>query len=236
MKYHYIYKTTNTVNKKYYVGKHSTDDMDDGYLGSGKAFTRVIRKYGKEVFVKEILSFENNSDELNIKEIEIVNESLVNDPLSYNIALGGQGGNLGKVVNAKIGQAMSKINKGVPKKQSHKDSLKNTWVRKLADGFRFDDSRSEKISKSCKSFWNQYSEIERKEMCGHPKEKNGFYNKKHTQESIEKMKANLPDRSGANSPSAKPIDLNGVTYSTRNECMQSLGLNKRQFYKLIGEK
>ena len=31
-----IYKTTNKISDKVYIGKHQTKDLEDGYLGSGK--------------------------------------------------------------------------------------------------------------------------------------------------------------------------------------------------------
>jgi len=55
MKIVYNYITTNKVNGKQYVGMHSTDNVDDGYLGSGIAIINAINKYGKENFTREIL-------------------------------------------------------------------------------------------------------------------------------------------------------------------------------------
>lgn len=47
-----IYKTTNLINDKIYVGKHNTS-VNDGYLGSGKILKQSIKKYGKKtLFVK----------------------------------------------------------------------------------------------------------------------------------------------------------------------------------------
>jgi hypothetical protein len=43
---HIIYKITNMVNGKYYVGRHSTTDINDGYMGSGIWIKNAIRKYG----------------------------------------------------------------------------------------------------------------------------------------------------------------------------------------------
>lgn len=36
IKYHYLYKTTNLITNEFYIGVHSTYDLKDGYLGSGK--------------------------------------------------------------------------------------------------------------------------------------------------------------------------------------------------------
>lgn len=88
----FIYKTKNKINGKYYIGKHTTDDLDDGYLGSGTILKRAVRKYGGENFEREILMFCENEEELNKKEREIVNQKLLDDPLSYNLKLGGEGG------------------------------------------------------------------------------------------------------------------------------------------------
>lgn len=47
---HYIYKITNILNGKYYVGKHSSNCIQkDGYMGSGKHLKNAIKKYGREL-------------------------------------------------------------------------------------------------------------------------------------------------------------------------------------------
>ena len=53
-KYYFTYKITNLLNGRFYLGMHSTEDLDDGYLGSGVAIQRAVRKYGKENFSKEV--------------------------------------------------------------------------------------------------------------------------------------------------------------------------------------
>jgi hypothetical protein len=93
MKHYIIYKTTNNINNKIYIGKHQTNNLDDGYLGSGKYLKNAIKKYGKENFTREILHYCTSLEELNEKEAEIVNASFVLRDDTYNLALGGEGGN-----------------------------------------------------------------------------------------------------------------------------------------------
>ena len=62
---HYIiYRTTNLINNKYYVGCHQTANINDGYLGSGKHLKHAIKFYGHENFKVEILNFANSKIEM----------------------------------------------------------------------------------------------------------------------------------------------------------------------------
>jgi len=90
-KHHFIYRTTNIINGKYYIGVHNTNDIEDGYLGSGVLLQRAIKKYGIGNFKREIIKHFNTSEEAFNNEISVVNESVVNDDNSYNLSLGGDG-------------------------------------------------------------------------------------------------------------------------------------------------
>jgi hypothetical protein len=89
--YYFIYKTTNKINQKYYYGAHTTTDMNDGYLGSGVALKKAIKKYGKENFYREIIELCDNENEMYLKEEQIVAENYKKDDC-YNMNVGGRGG------------------------------------------------------------------------------------------------------------------------------------------------
>lgn len=89
---HYIYKTTCIPTEKFYIGMHSTFDMEDGYLGSGRRLKYSISKYGKEKHKKEILEFCKDGIELKCREKEIVNEDFIKDEMCMNLMVGGKGG------------------------------------------------------------------------------------------------------------------------------------------------
>ena len=81
----------------YYIGCHQTDTIEDGYLGSGKYLKRAISAYGVENFSRQILFECVTVNEMFSKETELVNEDVVKDTNSYNLKIGGSGGNPGIV-------------------------------------------------------------------------------------------------------------------------------------------
>jgi hypothetical protein len=91
-KYNFIYKTMNLITNKFYLGMRSTDNLEDGYLGSGKILIRSVKKYGKENHKREILEFLSDREKLKEREKEIVNEDILKDPLCMNLMIGGEGG------------------------------------------------------------------------------------------------------------------------------------------------
>lgn len=92
-RYNYFYRITNTIDGKYYYGVHSTDDLDDGYFGSGKRLKLAIKKHGAENFVKEIIKFFDSADDMYAYERSVVDMGKVRDRQCYNMAIGGEGGN-----------------------------------------------------------------------------------------------------------------------------------------------
>jgi hypothetical protein len=90
-KIHTVYKTTNVVNGKFYIGVHKTEDPNDSYLGSGSHLKNAIKKYGRENFSKEVLFCFDTREAAFDKETELVAEHLGSDRC-YNVSFGGETG------------------------------------------------------------------------------------------------------------------------------------------------
>lgn len=95
-KYNYFYKITNNINGHFYYGIHSTDNLNDGYMGSGYRINLAYKKYGIENFTKEILIIFDTREEASNYEMEMVTEELIKDSNCYNIKTGGD---FGRTVN-----------------------------------------------------------------------------------------------------------------------------------------
>ncbi|QIG71661.1 Seg-like homing endonuclease protein [Rhizobium phage RHph_TM40] len=90
--FYVIYKITNNINGKIYIGAHRTHSLTDTYMGSGKYIKRAIDKYGRKNFSKEVLFSFDNSEDMYNKEREIVNEEYLQSHGHYNLRVGGLGG------------------------------------------------------------------------------------------------------------------------------------------------
>ena len=89
--YYIIYKTTNTVNNKFYIGAHRTESLDDTYLGSGIRLKRAIAKYGRDNFSREILEVCETEELMYTRERELVDTELLRSDNTYNLVVGGRG-------------------------------------------------------------------------------------------------------------------------------------------------
>ena len=90
--FYILYKTTNLINGNIYIGIHQTNNLNDGYLGSGKNLLNAIKKYGKPNFYREILEFFIDEKSMVDREIEIVTEDFCKRKDTYNIMPGGKWG------------------------------------------------------------------------------------------------------------------------------------------------
>lgn len=90
-KYHIVYKTVNKVNNKLYVGLHSTNNLNDKYLGSGWLLKAAIAKYGRENFKRTTLFILETRQLARELESLIVDSSFVSRSDTYNLTVGGMG-------------------------------------------------------------------------------------------------------------------------------------------------
>jgi len=89
---HYLYKTTCKVTGRYYIGMHSTNNLEDGYLGSGKRLRYSIRKHGEDNHEKEILEFFDTRELLVEAEKAAITQDVLDDDMCMNLKGGGDGG------------------------------------------------------------------------------------------------------------------------------------------------
>lgn len=171
MKHNLVYKITNLINGNYYIGKHSTDNIDDEYMGSGKLIQKAINKYGIENFKKEILFDFLTEEEAYQKEKELMplEKTHYYNNKCYNLVEGGEGGIMTDETKNKIrktnqqycGEKHSQY--GKPKSTETKEKISKTVSEKTKGelngmyGKKLKDCMSsEKYEEWCKKNGNCY--------------------------------------------------------------------------------
>ena len=127
-KVHFLYKSTNQLNGNYYVGIHSTNKVDDSYIGSGTRFRNEVRKYGKSNFTREILEFFSTRDKALLAELGYVS-SILQDPNCLNLCEGGRAGGLNDEARKKSKERRDWLRENSPEWNSEVS-------RKVSEGLR----------------------------------------------------------------------------------------------------
>lgn len=130
-----VYKTTNLVNGKFYIGVHKRNNRPD-YIGSGTILKLAIEKYGKEKFVRETIKEFDSSEKAFLYEKELITNDIINNPKCYNIAPGGEGG-------WKTGES-GKIEMSINKRKLYKDKENHP---------RFGTKHSDETKSKMKKAW-----------------------------------------------------------------------------------
>lgn len=138
-----IYKTTNLINGKIYIGK--TKRTTSSYYGSGTVLQYAFKKYGKENFKRETIDTADTYKELNEKEVYWIKYYKSTDKeVGYNRSLGGDGFSgilpetiekirqihLGRKNTKETKLKMSNAAKGKVKTKEHKEALSEAWEKR----------------------------------------------------------------------------------------------------------
>lgn len=194
-KYKLIYQTVNLINDKNYVGQHTTDNLDDGYLGSGYNLKLAIKKYGKNSFKIRFCCFCNDQENLDKAEITYIKyfQSLDKEG-GYNILPGGK-----FFLNEKIRKKSEKIRKKrfesgeiAPWNKGKIGVYSKETLKKMSESKKGNIQTSESNLKRSLALKGRIVLKESIEKAKETRIKNGTYKQSPSEETKEKLRqANL---------------------------------------------
>lgn len=190
--YFYIYKITHIDSGKFYIGQHRTNNLDDGYFGSGILLKNMLKSHDKSEFKKEIIAYANSLEELNKLEEELIGDSYKKDEKCLNLM---KGGRCCQFSDTHL-ERMSKAFKGQKNPMyGRKGELSPWWGRKHTE------EQKQKISENNKKHHKikdkqKFSEIQSLKSKGKPK------SEEWKKQQSERMKKNNPmqGRTGQKNP------------------------------------
>jgi group I intron endonuclease len=216
----YIYKTTNLVNDRCYIGKKNKSEFDSSYYGSGIALQSAINKYGKQNFIVEVLHWATTVEELNQLEITAIAEhKSINN--TYNIAAGGDGGDT---------TSSHPNKKAVIKKRG--DGIKS-WHSSLTEEAKIE--RGKKISAAKKGKSNGHEGLVHSDIT---KQKMSNANKSYTKTDAWKLahqNAMSKKKGKPFTQKYKPVIINDIEYPSIKDALVSLKITKTTYYRWIKE-
>jgi hypothetical protein len=203
---HLVYKTYNPLTSEYYFGKHSTNDINDGYKGSGN----WIKESDRNILITDIIYIADSEEDAYHYEKLVIFENY-KDPLCMNIAMGGTGIKIGSHTSEskeKIRKALTgvkhteerKINigkgrKGKPHSQESKDKISKSLIgNQRTSGRKRTDKEKLNISNSLK----------------------GIKRSEETKRKISKS------RTGKVEVKGKEVEINGIVYKSQSEASRLL--------------
>jgi len=228
-----IYKTTNLINNKIYIGKDSINNPK--YLGSGIKIKLAIKKYGKDKFKKEIIEEGLDEKILNEREIFWINKFNSTDrKIGYNITYGGEGGDTisnnpnKKEIGINHSLAMIEYHKNNPKKRKE-------YVRKKDDPNWVNPNKGRK--------WTGEKRISNKRGIRNPKhsewmkKNNPFKGKRPSPEEIERFtkmsklpkseehKKKISDSLKGTKPgNMRKVSVNEIEYESLTDAARKIGI------------
>jgi hypothetical protein len=249
-----IYKITNLINNKIYIGKDTTSDQN--YFGSGLLINRAFKKYGKENFNKEVIDITDDCDELSKKEIYWISQYNSTDKkIGYNIAPGGDGGDTlsnhpdldlikekisknsqtkGKTYEEAFGEERAKEYKEKLSKSNSRHNLGKTYE----ELYSIEKSESIKkiISQNTKDSWDEERKKRHSELA-----KDNIYNSLLSESSIIKNREYLNERWSDWRENEVNVIKNLIELSNINELIKYLEKipntifkDRKEFYEFIG--
>jgi len=212
----YLYQITNLINNKIYIGVHRTDNIDDGYMGSGTVIKHAIQKYSIENFKKDILEFFDTYEEALLAEKSIVTDKFLLREDVYNLRRGGFGGFdyinrnglnfVGYDSKASYNRSISPF--------LHPEKYSNSIIEKIksAQGIARDNMISEQIGIFSPEFTKNIFGLLMPKTAKH-------------RENISKAKKHT-GIGNSNSNAKSVIDNNGTIFGTVKECAIENGISE----------
>jgi hypothetical protein len=153
----FIYKTTNNINGKQYIGLCTRNDPF--YLGSGVLLKDAIKIYGKENFTREILEECDDFDTLLEREMYWIEKfDAVNSEKFYNLSYGGYAGN-SQIVKEYWDSLTPEQRKTCRNWKPHFKGLDQSGDKHIS---KIDPEWSEKVSRGVKADWERMTPEQRK--------------------------------------------------------------------------